>query len=136
MGGSVATAIYTAILTNRLSSALPANVYKLTSANHLSSSTTSAILKAASMNTAAAYKALLQLPGVTQILVADLEMAVKESYVQAFKMVYLIALAFGGVAILCAGFTRSIPREKKTGQRVVRMENEAQSGQGKVEQAV
>lgn len=44
---------------------------------------------------------------------------------QAFKLVYLVAIAFGGAAIICAVFTKTIPKEVKTAQSAVRLENEA-----------
>jgi hypothetical protein len=45
--------------------------------------------------------------------------------VDAFKLVYLVALAFGGLAIIAAAFTKTIPKEKKTMQRAIHLENES-----------
>lgn len=82
------------------------------------------ILQAAVLNTATSYHSLLGLPNVTAVVVTEIQMAVKEAYVQAFRMVYLVAITFGGLAILSALFTRSIPKHMKTMQRAVKMENE------------
>jgi hypothetical protein len=122
MGGAIATAIYSAILSNRFADELPKQMAPITSGLPASSATS--LLRSAALNTAAAYEAALQLPGVTTAIVASTQLAVKRSYVQAFKLVYLVALAFGGIAIICAAFTKSIPREKKTMERAVKMENE------------
>lgn len=51
-------------------------------------------------------------------------LANKQSYVQAFRLVYLVAIAFGGAAIISALFTKTIPKEVKTAQRAVHLENE------------
>ena len=52
-------------------------------------------------------------------------MAVKYAYVDAFKLVYLVALAFGGLAIVAASLTKTIPKERKTSERAIHMENES-----------
>ncbi|KAK6437671.1 hypothetical protein LTR95_006131 [Oleoguttula sp. CCFEE 5521] len=124
MGGAVATAIYSAILSNRFTSELPKKMAPVIAANNISASSAASLLKSAALNTAAAYKSALSLPGVTATVIGSTQRAVKLAYVDAFKMVYLIALAFGGVAIICAAFTKSIPRERKTMRRAVKMENE------------
>ncbi|KAK3114960.1 hypothetical protein LTR53_006186 [Teratosphaeriaceae sp. CCFEE 6253] len=124
MGGAVATAIYSAILSNRFAAELPKQMAIVISSNNIPASSAASLAKAAALNTAAAYKAALGLPGVTAAAVAQAQLAAKLSYVQGFRLVYLIAVAFGGIAIICAAFTRSIPKEKKTMERAVRMENE------------
>jgi len=124
MGGAVATAIYSAILSNRFSSELPKQMAGIISANNIPASSAASLIKAATLNTAAAYKAALNLPGVTAAAITQSQLAVKLSYVQAFRLVYLVAVAFGGIAIISAACTRSIPKEKKTMERAVRMENE------------
>ncbi|OQO14882.1 hypothetical protein B0A48_00264 [Cryoendolithus antarcticus] len=124
MGGAVATAIYSAILSNRFASELPKMMAFVIAANNISASSAAGLLKSAAVNTAAAYKSALSLPGVTATVIGSTQRAVKLACVDAFKMVYLIALAFGGVAIICAAFTKSIPKERKTLRRAVKMENE------------
>lgn len=125
MGGAVATAIYSAILSNRFASELPRKVSPLLQSYDIPSADVPALLQAAKLNTAAAYEALIETIGASASLIADVQMAVKLAYVQAFKMVYLVAIAFGVVAIICAACTKSIPQERKTMQRAVLMENEA-----------
>ncbi|KAF2159259.1 hypothetical protein M409DRAFT_71149 [Zasmidium cellare ATCC 36951] len=124
MGGAVATAIYSAILSNRFESELPKKVSPVIQSHDIPSADVAALLQAAALNTAAAYESLVESIGASASVIADVQMAVKLAYVQAFKMVYLVAIAFGVVAIICAAFTKSIPKERKTMQRAVRMENE------------
>lgn len=121
MGGAVATAIYSAILSNRFASELPGQIATVVQATGFSSANVSKLLSAAALDTASAYRSV---PGITPEVVAGAQQAVKLSYVQAFKLVYLVALAFGGLAIISAFFTKSIPKEKKTMRRAVKMENE------------
>ncbi|KAK5689494.1 hypothetical protein LTR97_012834 [Elasticomyces elasticus] len=124
MGGAVATAIYSAILSNRFAAELPKYMEDVVSTNNVPASSAASLAKAAALNTAAAWKAAMTLPGVTAAAVLDARMATKLSYAQAFRLVYLVAVAFGGIAIVCAAFTKSIDKNKKTMERAVRMENE------------
>jgi len=121
MGGAVATAIYSAILSNRFASELPRHIANVVEETNFAPADDSKLLSAAALNTATAYKAV---PGITPEVITAAQTAVKLAYVQAFKLVYLIALAFGGLAVISAFFTKSIPEEKKTMKRAVRMENE------------
>ena len=122
MGGAVATAIYSAILANRFAGALPVKMAPVIQSHNIPKSVVPDLLAAAALNTPEAYGAV---PGITPGIITDSAMAVKYAYVVAFKLVYLVALAFGGLAIIAASFTRSIPKERKTLVRAVRMENEA-----------
>lgn len=74
--------------------------------------------------TTGTQSALEKVPGITPQIIDAAIHANKESYVQAFKLVYLVAIAFGGAAIICAAFTKTIPKEAKTAQPAVRLENE------------
>jgi hypothetical protein len=60
---------------------------------------------------------------------------VNQAYVQAFRVTYLAAIGFGGVAIVAAFFTLSIDRGMKNGSRAVRLENEAKLPDAKVLEA-
>lgn len=79
------------------------------------------MLKASVTNTAAAYS---KVAGITPEVIAAAQMAVKVSYVESFRLVLHVALAFGGVAIIAALCTRSVDLKKKTNHRAVRLENE------------
>jgi hypothetical protein len=120
IGGAVAGAIYTSIYSNRYKSEIPAILRDQASKAGYSGSF-EALLAASKANTAKAYNAVV---GMTpQVLVAS-QLAVKEAYIQAFKLVFLVAIAFGAVAIASALMTRTVPMENKHSKRAVIMENE------------
>ena len=123
MGGAVATAIYSAILANRFASKLPIKMALVIKEYNIPSSLVPGLLQAAALNTAESYEALPK--AINPKILAATQMAVKYAYVDAFKLVYLVAIAFGVLAITAAAFTKTIPKERKTLQRAIRMENEA-----------
>ncbi|KAH7038227.1 fungal trichothecene efflux pump [Microdochium trichocladiopsis] len=125
-GGAVATAIYTAIYSNKSAQVLPG---ELTAAINntpgitYSDSLLAALVKAAGTNTAAAYGAVA---GMTPQLAANAADAVRQSYVQGFRLVYLVAIAFGALAVAAAAATVSTDRSKKNNARAVVMKNEVE----------
>ena len=123
MGGAVATAIYSAILANRFTARLPVEMAPVIKNYNVPASAVPDLLGAAALNTPDAYAALPK--SITPKILAATQMAVKYAYVDAFRLVYLVAIAFGVLAIVAAAFTRTIPKERKTLQRAIRMENEA-----------
>lgn len=122
MGGAVATAIYSAILANTFAEKLPRKMAPVISQYNLPHSVATELIQAAALNTPDAYA---EIPNITPRIIAAAGMAVKYAYVDAFKLVWLSALSFGGLAIIAASCTRSIPKEQKTMQRAVHMENES-----------
>jgi hypothetical protein len=117
MGGSIATAIYTAIINNTFSTHLPDEVARAAPGF----SNMAALMKAAALNTEAAYKAV---PGITAEITAAAQLATKYAYVHAYRTTYLSALGFGGAAIVAALFTKSTDIGMKNNKRIVRLENE------------
>lgn len=117
LGGSIATAIYSSIINNGFSSHLPTELATLVP----NFPNMAALLKAAATNTAAAYKAV---PGITEEITAAAGLAVKLSYVEAYKTTYLSALGFGGAAIIAAFCTKSTDVGMKNSKRIVILENE------------
>ncbi len=120
MGGAVATAIYSAILANTFATKLPVKMASVIAQYDVPNSVAPELIQAAALNTADAYAEL----DVSSQVIAASGMAVKYAYVDAFRLVYLIALAFGGLAIIAASFTKTIPKEQKTMERAIHMENE------------
>ena len=123
MGGAVATAIYSAILANRFASQLPIKMAPVLQQYNVPASVQQDLLQAAALNNADAYAALPK--SITPTILAATQLAVKNAYVEAFRLVYLVAIAFGALAITAAFFTKTIPKERKTLQRAIHMENEA-----------
>jgi hypothetical protein len=124
IGGAVAGAIYTSIYSNRYKSEIPAILLDQASKAGYSGSF-EALLTASKANTAKAYNAVA---GMTPQVLAASQLAVKEAYIQAFRLVFLVAIAFGAVAIASALMTRSVPIENKHSKRAVIMENEHDKG--------
>ncbi|CAK7210074.1 hypothetical protein SCUCBS95973_000669 [Sporothrix curviconia] len=122
-GGAVATAIYTAIYSNRQLQTLPGFMADAIRASGVSYSDTllAGLVKAAATNTLAAYEAVA---GVTPQLAALAVNATKQSYVKGFSLVYLVAIAFGVLAIGASLCTVSTDRAKKNNARAVIMMNE------------
>lgn len=128
----MATAIYSAILANTFASQLPKTMAPVLEQYSISPSIAPDLIAAAALNTPDAYA---EVPGgVSDNVIAAAGMAVKYAYVDAFRLVYLVALAFGGLAIVAASFTMTIPKEKKTMHRAIHMENE--SGGARAAEAV
>ncbi|EXJ89151.1 hypothetical protein A1O3_02215 [Capronia epimyces CBS 606.96] len=104
-GGSVATAIYSTILSNRVKDVLPGLVSKATLPLGLPVTSLKPLLLAlAAGGSASAAK----IPGVTATVLAAAGQAYKEAYVKGFRLVYLVAIAFGVLVTICALFTKNI----------------------------
>ncbi|KFH46494.1 hypothetical protein ACRE_026800 [Hapsidospora chrysogenum ATCC 11550] len=122
-GGAVATAIYTAIYSNRFSEALPG---RMTAAIEdagmdVSEGLLQELIAAAATNTRAAYGAVT---GATPELIDRAVVAARDAYVQGFRLVYLVAIAFGVLATIAAACTVSTDRSKKNNDRAVIMKTE------------
>lgn len=86
-----------------------------------SESTLQELIIAAATNTRAAYEAVT---GATPDLVERAIDSARASYVEGFKLVYLIAIAFGVLATIAAACTVSTDRSKKNNDRAIVMKNE------------
>lgn len=118
LGGAIATAIYTAIMTNRFNEVIVGRIGQVADNYGVDSV---ALLAAAKVNTAAAYA---RVPGISDAVKAAAALAVKLSYVSAFKLVYLVAIAFGGLSIIAAFCTISTDTSLKNDSRAVHLKNE------------
>ncbi|KAF3025854.1 hypothetical protein E8E14_014780 [Neopestalotiopsis sp. 37M] len=123
LGGAIATAIYSAILSSKFSEVIYDKMVDAIrdSGATYSDSLLQALVKAASTNTAAAYKAV---QGSTPALQAAAALATKFAYVDAFSLVYLIAIAFGAVATAATFLTVNTDMKLKTMQRAVYLRGE------------
>lgn len=133
MGGAIGVAVYSTILSDTQSSRLRENIAGVVKSANLPSSDLPKLIKAASLNTAAAYKAV---PGITVNVVSLCRLAVKHAYTHAFSIVWYTALAFGALALVSAFFLKSIPPGLKTGERAVHLENERVLEDAAAEKAV
>jgi len=117
LGGGIATAIYTAILNNTYADKIGGKITQQIS----EFPAMSALIAAAKLNTAAAYK---KVPGITPEIIAKAGFAAKLAWVDSFKLVWYVALGFGGLSILAACCTRSIDPKQMNNSRAVILENE------------
>ncbi|KAI1879039.1 hypothetical protein JX265_003216 [Neoarthrinium moseri] len=131
LGGAVATAIYTAILSTKFSQVVPSKMVDAIRESGLphSDSLLEALVKAAGTNTAAAYKAV---QGSTPTLQAAAAMATKHAYVDAFSLVYLVAIAFGVVATAASFMTVNTDMKLKTMDKAVYLKGERPKHEGVV----
>jgi hypothetical protein len=120
IGGAVATSIYVSIYTSRYANSISSNLERMVRDTGFSGSF-SALLKATTTNTAAAYA---KVPGIDSETIGAAQHAVKVSYVGAFRTVYLVAIAFGVIAIASALSTRSVSKAKKSNAQAVQLETE------------
>lgn len=108
IGGAVATAIYTSIQTSRLSEVLPGNFRRAAEKAGFTGSM-NALLVAAHNNTPAAYAAVT---GITNSTITAVRHSVLESYSVSYHIVYVVAIAFGCVAVAAALSTKSIEKSQ------------------------
>lgn len=123
-GGAVATAIYTAIYSNKFGEVLPGKMTEALQRSNVdfSETTLGELIVAAATNTRVAYEAV---SGATPDLVERAIDAARSSYVEGFRLVYLVAIAFGILAIAAAACTVSTDRRKKNNDRAVVMKTES-----------
>lgn len=120
IGGAIAGAIYTSIYSNRYAAEIPGTLRSYAEEAGFTGSFQE-LLAASASNTVAAYD---KVRGITPEVIAAAQNAVKVAYIHSFRIVFLVAIAFGAVAICCALMSRSVDPGKKHGKRAVTMENE------------
>lgn len=130
LGGAIATAIYLSIARNTFQDRLHAEILRVVDNYHLPATEASDLFKAALLNTASAFKAV---PGLTSEVSAATKLGIKHSWTHAYQTVYLAAIPFGIVALICACFIRSTAVELKTNRTSVRLENDKIASQETLE---
>jgi len=105
IGGSIGYAIYFNVLQNKLTAILPATVgIAAIKAGLPPSELTAFVTDLVAKNATA----IAGLKGVTPAVLQAAEAAVNASYVQGFKLIYLVSIAFGGAAIIASLFLGDI----------------------------
>ncbi|KAL2851402.1 fungal trichothecene efflux pump [Aspergillus pseudodeflectus] len=120
IGGAIATAIYTAIQSNRYNALIGDRVRDAASRSGFTGDI-SGLLAAAQTNTEAAYQSVA---GITDRSIQAVSEASKVVSAESYQLVYEVAVAFGGLAILVALTTRDIDKRKKTSACAVQLEND------------
>lgn len=99
-GGSIAVAVYSSILSNRLATTVPANVGPAAIAAGLPAEKVPALVTAVLGNKLATF------PGLTDSVKVAVAGVLPIAYSQAFQTVYLASLGFGGIAIVGCLFSK------------------------------
>ncbi|KAI0839239.1 trichothecene efflux pump [Hypoxylon sp. FL0890] len=99
-GGSIAVAVYSSILSNRLATTVPANVGPAAIAAGLPAEEVPSLVAAVLGSQLASF------PGLTPEIQAAVASVLPTAYSQAFKTVYLASLGFGGIAIVGCLFSK------------------------------
>ncbi|KAJ5937122.1 hypothetical protein N7466_003572 [Penicillium verhagenii] len=113
VAGTIATAIYVAILDSRIAKNLPDDVSAAALDAGLPKSSLAQLLTAVSTGSATATEAV---PGITENIILVVTNATKTAYSQAFRTVFLASIAFGGAAIVAA--LLSVPMDDKLNNAV------------------
>ncbi|KAJ3536020.1 hypothetical protein NM208_g6897 [Fusarium decemcellulare] len=120
IGGAVATAIYTSLQTSEFAKLLPGKVHKAAEQSGFQGSVES-LITAARANTPVAYSAV---EGINNSTIAATQHAVLLSNADSYRLVYLVAIAFGCVAIMAALSIKSIDRSQRSNNVAAKLETE------------
>jgi hypothetical protein len=104
----VIAAIYVAILDNRVAVNLPKDVSSAALGAGLPETSLTDLLEAVSAGTTSAMEAV---PGINENIMTAVFNAVKTAYSQSFRTVFLVSIAFGGLAVVAA--FASVPVDEK-----------------------
>lgn len=97
--GSVATAIFSSILTTTKNKEVPPRLIALAKQDGLSQSSVTALIKAGLQGATATFA---KIPGLPKDRIPEYVVAVRDGNVKAYHMVFYSSLAFGGIAVICA----------------------------------
>ena len=97
--GSVATAVFSSVLTTTRSKEVPPRLRALAEQDGLSESS---IARLGSAGVRGATATFAQIPGVEASRIPAYTLAVRDGNVKAYHMVFYTSMAFGGIAVICA----------------------------------
>lgn len=105
IGGSIGYAVYFNILQSKVAEVLPAAVAMAATSAGLPVGEVPALIGALVNDNETAI-GLIQ--GITPAILLAADIAVKDAYVEGFKKLYLVSIAFGGAAIVSSLFIGDI----------------------------
>lgn len=107
IGGSIGYAIYFNVFQQRLTDVLPTTIAGAVGKAGLAVAQIPALIEGLVAQNATAVGAV---PGLTPAILLAADEAIKESYLEAFKRVYLVSIAFGVAAIIASAFLGNIKK--------------------------
>jgi Fungal trichothecene efflux pump (TRI12) len=107
IGGSIGYAIYFNVFQNKLLEVLPTTVGIAVAKAGLPLTVIPAFVEAL---VAQNLTAVSEIKGITPTILLAADAAVKESYTQGFRLIYLVSIAFGGAAIIASLFLGNIKK--------------------------
>lgn len=126
IGGAISTAVYTAVQNNRFNELIEPLVSEAAEDAGYTGSTAS-IVAAARNATMAAYEEI----GASSSVVTAVRAALRETNAQSFQRVFQIAVAFGGLTVLIAMTTKTIPKRLKNRDVSAMLETERPATESK-----
>ena len=103
---TIASTIYSVVLTNRETSTIPATVPAAVIKAGLPQSSVAGYMEAIAAG--GSPKLLAAVPGLTKSIIAVGARAYEVAYSESYRTIYLVSIAFGGLAILCNLFVPNI----------------------------
>jgi hypothetical protein len=97
--GSVATAIFSSILTTQKAKEIPLRLTSLAAQDGLAAASVKALIKA---GLSGAATTLAKIPGITSQRLPAYITAIRDGNVKSYHMVFYSSLAFGAIAVVCA----------------------------------
>ena len=105
ISGSIGYAIYFNILQNKVAEVLPTAVAVAATGAGLQLAEVPALIEALVNHNETAIGLI---EGITPAIILAADIAVKDSYVEGFKKLYLVSIAFGGAALVSSLFVGDI----------------------------
>ncbi|KAI9924116.1 hypothetical protein MW887_007356 [Aspergillus wentii] len=105
IAGTIATAIYIAILNNQIAANLPRDVSAAALDAGLPESSLTDLVEAASAGNDSTMEAV---PGITNDIIAAVSDVIKTAYSQSVSTIFLASIAFGGASFITALFSVSV----------------------------
>lgn len=131
-GGSVGNAIFSTILNSLINKKLAPNIANAAIANGFSSSNLTALIPAVIENAVGVPFAFAKVPGATADVIAATSQAFKDTYADAFRIVFLSTIPFGIIGLVAAWFVKD-PSHLLNNHIAIHQEKEVLSGKKLVE---
>lgn len=131
-GGSVGNAIFSTILNSIINKKLAPNIASAALSHGFSASNLTELIPAVIENAVGVPFAFAKIPGATVDVIAATSQAFKDTYADAFRMVFLSTIPFGIIGLVAAWFVKD-PSHLLNNHIAIHQEKEVLSGKRLVE---